>query len=137
MPSAGQRRLLRLHAQLSPPSAPPAPPIAAPLPAGGGAGQPLRVGIIGLGDITEKSFAPSVLACPNATLVAVCRRDLAQAKDFAARWTEQQGGGPITVHGTAEELCADPTVDAVIVATTTTTHEEYTVLAASHGKHIL
>ncbi len=97
----------------------------------------LRVGIIGLGDITEKSFAPSVVESPLAVLVAVCRRSLPEAQKFAARWSEKQGGEPILAYGSAAELVADPNVDAVIVATMTDTHEEYTVLAAKAGKHIL
>lgn len=97
----------------------------------------LRVGIIGLGDISEKSFAPSVLESPLAELVAVCRRNVSEAQKFAARWSEKQGGEPIAAYGSAAELVADPRVDAVIVATMTDTHEEYTVLAAKAGKHVL
>jgi predicted dehydrogenase len=102
-------------------------------------GEPavLRVGIIGLGDISEKSFAPSVLASPRAKLVAVCRRNLAEAKAFAERWADKQASGPIAAYASAAELVADDDVDAVIVATMTDTHEEYTVLAAKAGKHVL
>jgi predicted dehydrogenase len=83
----------------------------------------LRVGIIGLGDISEKSFAPSVLESPLAELVAVCRRNVSEAQKFAARWSEKQGGEPIAAYGSAAELVADPRVDAVIVATMTDTHD--------------
>ena len=100
--------------------------------------HPLRVGIIGLGDITKKSFAPSVLACPDAQLVAVCRRDADLAQEFAEHHQTLQGGA-VTIHAYSDPgaLCRDPNVDAVIVATPSDTHAEYTILAAQHGKHVL
>ena len=130
---SARRRLQQLGGHLTPLS----PVNVTPgLVAGSSSGK-LRVGIIGLGDISEKSFAPSVLASPSAELVAVCRRNLPEAQAFAKRWTATQAAGSIAAYGSAEELVADPNVDAVIVATMTDTHEEYTVLAANAGKHVL
>ena len=107
------RRLQRLGGHLCP--TPPALNVVLQtLAAGSGSSSKLRVGIIGLGDISEKSFAPSVLASPNAELVAVCRRNLPEAQAFAERWTATQGSGTIAAYGSAEELVADPNVDAVI-----------------------
>ena len=72
------------------------------------------------------------MASTEADLVAVCRRDITQAADFAA-----QHGGHCAAYGDAKALLADPAVDAVIIATPTHTHAELAVLAAQHGKHVL
>ncbi len=90
----------------------------------------LRFGIIGCGDIAANSFAPSLLKSGRAELVAVCRRDLDKAQEFARNF------GDCAAYGSADELLADE-LDAVIVATPTDTHCEYTQLAARHGKHVL
>lgn len=42
-----------------------------------------------------------------------------------------------TIHPSVEQLCADPQVDAVYVATPHQFHAEHVRLAASHGKHVL
>ena len=89
-------------------------------------------GIIGAGDIARQSFAPSLLESTKADLVAVCRRNIDQAAEFA----DQHGGG-CAAYGDALALLADPAVHAVIIATPTHTHAELTVLAAQHGKHVL
>jgi predicted dehydrogenase len=91
----------------------------------------LRFGIIGCGDIAANSFAPSLLKSARAELVAVCRRDLGQARDFAARF------GDCTAYDSAEALLDDEQVDAVIVSTPTTNHCDFTLLAAERGKHVL
>ena len=90
----------------------------------------LRFGIIGCGAIAANSFAPSLLKSTRAELVAVCRRDLDKAQEFAQRF------GDCAAYASADELLASD-VDAVIVATPTDTHCEYTELAARHGKHVL
>lgn len=93
--------------------------------------MPLRFGIIGCGDIAANSFAPSLLKSTRAELTAVCRRDLDKARAFAQKF------GDCTAYASAAELVADPQVDAVIVSTPTTNHCDFTLLAASHGKHVL
>jgi len=42
-----------------------------------------------------------------------------------------------TIYPSVEQLCADPQVDAVYVATPHQFHAEHVRLAASHGKHVL
>ena len=91
----------------------------------------LRFGIIGCGDIAANSFAPSLLKSGRAELTAVCRRDLDQAKMFAARFNAP------AAYASAEELVQDENVDAVIVATPPKVHCEQTVLAARQGKHVI
>jgi predicted dehydrogenase len=36
-----------------------------------------------------------------------------------------------------EKICADPSVDAVIIATPNFTHQPITLAAARHGKHVM
>jgi len=48
------------------------------------------------------------------------------AADFAAR-----------CHASVEELCADPAVEAIYVATPHQHHARHAVIAAQHGKHLL
>ena len=89
----------------------------------------LKFGIIGCGAIAANSFAPSLRNSEEAELLAVCRRDKEQARAFAEKF------GGCAHYGSAEELLADDNVEAVIVATPTDTHRDYTVLAAGRGKH--
>ena len=91
----------------------------------------IKFGIIGCGAIAANSFAPSLCNSEEAELVAVCRRDKGKARNFA----EQFGG--CSHYDSAEDLLADEEVEAVVVATPTDTHRDYTVLAAERGKHVI
>ncbi len=91
----------------------------------------LKFGIIGCGAIAANSFAPSLRNSEEAELVAVCRRDKEQARAFAEKF------GGCAHYGSAGELLADDNVEAVIVATPTDTHRDYTVLAAGRGKQVI
>ncbi len=88
-------------------------------------------GIIGCGDVAEKKGGPALYGVPGSELIAVMRRDVAKAEDFARRH------GAKRWYGTAEELLADPEVNAVYVATPVDTHHHYTLLAAAASKHVL
>jgi UDP-N-acetylglucosamine 3-dehydrogenase len=91
----------------------------------------LKFGIIGCGSIADNSFAPSLCNSTKAELVAVCRRDRDKAQAFAARH------GGCAHYGSAKDLLDDDNVEAVVVATPTDTHCEYTVLAAQRGRHVI
>ena len=91
----------------------------------------MKFGIIGCGSIAANSFAPSLVHSELTELVAVCRRDLGEARAFAARF------GDCAAYGSAGALLADDTVEAVVVSTPTDTHCEHTVAAAAAGKHVL
>jgi len=88
-------------------------------------------GIVGCGDIAEKSFAPSLLKSDLTELTAVCRRDLGKAQAFS-----RQFGDP-AAYASAEEVIQDDRVEAVILATPPGVHREQAILAAEHGKHVL
>ncbi|MDR6775566.1 4,5-dihydroxyphthalate dehydrogenase [Azospirillum palustre] len=95
----------------------------------GTADRRLRLGIAGLG----RGFMAM-----RATLSRHPRVVLAGAADpreEARRRFAADCGAP--AHATVEELCADPTLDAVYVATPHQFHAAHVALAAAAGKHIL
>lgn len=88
----------------------------------------IRWGIIGCGDVTEKKSGPGFQKAENSALVAVMRRDAANAEDYARRH------GVPRWYNDAEALVADPEVDAVYIATPPGAHMEAALLAARAGK---
>ncbi len=88
----------------------------------------IRWGIIGCGDVTEVKSGPALQKATGSELVAVMRRDAAKAKDYARR----HGVG--TWYSQAEDLIADPNVDAVYVATPPGNHLEYALAVCAAGK---
>ena len=64
-------------------------------------------------------------------LVAVCRRDLDRARAFADTFECP------AAYASDEDLLNDPKVEAVVIATPPNVHCDQTLLAASHGKHVL
>lgn len=90
----------------------------------------IRWGIIGCGNVTEKKSGPALQKASGAQLVAVMRRNAALAEDYADRH------GVPRWYDRAEDLIADPEVDAVYVATPPSTHMEYTLAAAKAGKPV-
>jgi len=91
----------------------------------------MRWGIVGVGSVCEVKSGPALQKATGSSLVAVMRRDRAKAEDFAARH-----GVPI-VHATADELIADPGVDAVYIATPPDSHAELALRVAAGGKPCL
>jgi predicted dehydrogenase len=93
--------------------------------------EQVRWGIIGCGDVTEVKSGPGFQKADGSSLVAVMRRDRAKAEDYARRH------GVPRVHATAEDLIADPEVDAVYVATPPATHQPLALLVAVARKPCL
>lgn len=91
----------------------------------------IRWGILGCGDVAEKKGGPALYRAEGSTLVAVMRRDLAKAEDFARRH------GAKRAYNRAEDLLADPEIDAVYIATPPNLHCEQTLAVARAGKHVL
>jgi predicted dehydrogenase len=91
----------------------------------------IRWGIIGCGDVTEVKSGPGFQKAEGSALVAVMRRDAARAKDYAQRHNVPRW------YADADELIADQEVDAVYVATPTSSHKEHVLRAARAGKPVL
>ena len=90
-----------------------------------------RWGIIGCGDVTEVKSGPGFQKAARSALVAVMRRDLAKAQDYARRH-----GVPRFYHR-AGALIDDPEVDAVYIATPPSSHCELALAVAAAGKPCL
>jgi phthalate 4,5-cis-dihydrodiol dehydrogenase len=89
----------------------------------------LNIGVVGLG----RGFmlmAPTLRTDPRCRLVAAADPRPAALARFAA---EFGGRG----YGSAEELCADPAVDVVYIASPHQHHAHQAVAAARAGKHVL
>jgi len=90
----------------------------------------IKWGIIGCGDVTEVKSGPAFNKVPNSSLVAVMRRDVAKARDYASRHNVPAW------YDNAEKLINDPEVNAVYIATPPLQHEEYTLLSLAAGKSV-
>ena len=90
----------------------------------------IRVGVIGCGKIAQVRHIPEYAANPDCELVAFFNPNRKRAEDMA----EKYGG---KVYDTAEELLADPTIDAVSVCAANYAHAELTIKALKAGKHVL
>lgn len=93
--------------------------------------DPVRWGMIGCGDVAEVKSGPGFRKATGSALVAVMRRDVAKAEDYARRH------GVPRVHRRAEDLIADPDVDAVYIATPPSTHCDLALQVAAAGKPCL
>jgi phthalate 4,5-cis-dihydrodiol dehydrogenase len=94
-----------------------------------GGNRKLRLGVAGLGRAFSVML-PTFTRDPRVTLVAAADpRDEARAR-FAAEFSAKS-------YETVEDLCADPAVEIVYVATPHQHHAPHAILAARHGKHVL
>jgi predicted dehydrogenase len=91
----------------------------------------IRWGILGCGDVTEVKSGPGFQKADGSSLVAVMRRDLSKAQDYAARH------GVARAYDRAGALIDDPEVDAVYIATPPSSHCELALAVAAAGKPCL
>src|SRR5689334_23218253 len=93
--------------------------------------QLFRWGVIGPGGIANR-FAGALAAVPGARLAAVFARDAAKGRAYAEQW---KGDGEAARVTTAlADLLADPSIDAVYIATPHSNHGEYVRAALEAGK---
>ena len=91
--------------------------------------QPLRIGFIGAGEISQlhyKALNGSDKACLSGFWTIDPRQAAQRVKDYQC-----------TSFRTAEELVSSPEIDAVFVLTNLETHLKYTKMALEAGKHVL
>lgn len=91
----------------------------------------VKWGIIGLGDIAERSMVPALAMAADSELVAVLSRSIDKARAFAARH------GVPRAYDSLTKMLADRELDAVYIATPNNLHAEQTIAAAHAGKHVL
>ena len=93
------------------------------------ANEEFHWGILGPGGIAQ-AFARDLALIRGHTIAAVGSRSLENAQKFS----ETFGG---TAYGSYQELVADPTVDAIYVATPHPAHHDNVILALNAGKPVL
>jgi D-xylose 1-dehydrogenase (NADP+, D-xylono-1,5-lactone-forming) len=91
---------------------------------------PIRWGLLGTGGITGKLLA-GARQSPEVVVTAVGSRTLERARAFA------EANAIPRVHGSYEELLADPEVDAVYISLPNLLHHPWTMAALAAGKHVL
>ena len=90
----------------------------------------LNIGIVGCGKIAQVRHIPEYAANENAVLCAFYNPTASRAEDMAAKY-----GGK--VYATAEELFADPEIDAVSICAANYAHAELSIKALEAGKKTL
>jgi predicted dehydrogenase len=91
----------------------------------------VRIAIIGAGAVSDYHHVPAIRLDPRAELVAACDSNAELAQQRKADW------GIVKANTDAESICADPGVDAVIIATPNYTHRPIALAAIRHGKHVM
>jgi 1,5-anhydro-D-fructose reductase (1,5-anhydro-D-mannitol-forming) len=89
---------------------------------------PIRWGMIGCGDVTERKSAPAYQQVEGFALHGVFSRTRAKAEDYAARH------GVPNIFDSAAALIHAPDIDAVYIATPPDSHEAYALEVARAGK---
>ncbi len=92
---------------------------------------PVRIAILGAGAVSDYHHVPAIRLDPRAELVAACDRDPQLLARRREDWSIDRTSTDF------EEICADPNVDAVIIASPNFTHRAMAMAAAAHGKHIM
>jgi predicted dehydrogenase len=91
----------------------------------------VRIAIVGAGAVSDYHHVPAIRLDSRAVLVAVCD---ANAELLAKR---RNDWGVSKSSTDPEVICADPEVDAIVIATPNFTHKAIVLAAARHGKHIM
>ena len=89
----------------------------------------LRLGIAGLG-VASTLFIPGVEKSPHAKIVAAAEPRESARDAFVKRYNGR-------AYADVGQLCADPDVDVIWVATPNHLHAQHTIAAANAGKHII
>lgn len=90
--------------------------------------KPLRWGVIGCGDVTERKSVPAYKMVSGFEVAMAMRRNPEKAEDYAIRhripqWTTD-----------ADEVINNPNIDAVYIATPPDSHKYYALKVAAAGK---
>ena len=93
--------------------------------------NPVKIAIVGAGSVSDYHHVPGIRLDPRAKLVAVCD---ANPQLLDRRRNDWQVDYVTTDY---EQVCRDPEIDAVIIATPNFTHRPIAVAAAAHGKHMM
>ena len=89
----------------------------------------LVVAQIGAGKFAEYQDLPNISSLPQLTLKWICDLDRARAEELGARF------GAEKITSDFREVCADPEVDLIKIATSHEIHLPIIECAAAAGKH--
>ena len=92
---------------------------------------PVRVGLVGAGRVCDYHHVPAIRLDSRASLVAACDADTALLERRRGEWDIDK------VTTRFEDLCADPEIDALVIATPNASHRAIAIAAARAGKHIM
>jgi phthalate 4,5-cis-dihydrodiol dehydrogenase len=90
----------------------------------------LKIGMIGIA-VGGAEILPAMEAMDSVEIAAGADVVPETLTRFKQRFPEAK------TYGSAEDLCADPDVQAVWVSSPNRFHAEHTILAANHGKHVV
>jgi len=93
-------------------------------------GRRLKIGIIGIG-VGGAEILPAMESMDTIDLIAGADVVPATLDRFKERFPSAR------TYPSAEQLCDDPDVEAVWVSSPNRFHAEHTILAVSHGKHVV
>jgi len=93
--------------------------------------NPVRIAIVGAGAVSDYHHVPAIRIDPRSRLAGVCDASQELLEKRRLDWKCER------ITRDFEEICADPNVDAVIIATPNFTHKSITLAAARHGKHVM
>jgi predicted dehydrogenase len=91
----------------------------------------VRIAIIGAGAVSDYHHVPGIRLDPRAELVAACDTDPALLEKRRTDWAISK----TTTDPAA--ICADPEIDAVVIATPNFTHRPIVLAAARGRKHVM
>ena len=91
----------------------------------------VRFGVVSAANIGRRVVIPAIDRAENAELVAI-----GSSSDAGAAFLRETGLA-VRLHGSYDELLADPEVDAVYIPLPNHLHSEWSKRAADAGKHVL
>src|SRR5262250_1815901 len=94
-------------------------------------GGKVKWGILGTAGIARKRVLPAMRDCKLAEVTAIASRSPEKSRQFAKEF------GIRKAHGSYEELINDPEIEAIYNPLPNHLHVEWSVRAASRGKHVL
>src|SRR5215471_15552803 len=92
---------------------------------------PVRVAIVGAGKVSDYHHVPGLRLDKRAKLVAACDADAKLLESRRGEWNIDK------VTTDFDKICADPEIDALVIATPNFTHRLMAMAAAKAGKHVL
>ncbi|MCD9024970.1 Gfo/Idh/MocA family protein [Cohnella silvisoli] len=92
--------------------------------------NPIRIGVIGTGSISE-CHLNAYASNSQAVITAICDVNEARARQAAAKY------GADKIYTDYRELLANPDIDAVSICTWNNTHAPISIAALEAGKHVL